>query len=276
MNAWQLVFHSPRRSPFPRDRHTVRRLVRVIVRVVGGALLAFHISDTHVHVLVLADRDRAGRLAQAVGLALAAATAGALPPAAITPIQNADHLRAAFEYVVCNDEKHGVVPDPWRENSNLPDLLGARRVASSTVGAVRDHLPRIAGAHLRKLAGWIDLPLVVATPELVREHVVDAAASVVARADLGSRQGDVRRVITAACQLARDAGIGGDETASLLGIGTTTAFRKRAAEPANALCVAALRLQLQVRVALPLLDALPFGDEPARTPWAERTRVLPR
>ena len=276
MDAWQLVFHSPRRSPFPRDRYTVRRLVRVIVRVVGGTLLAFHISDTHVHVLVLADRDRAGRLAQALGLALAAATAGALPPAAITPIQDADHLRAAFEYVVCNDEKHGVVPDPWRENSNLPNLLGARRVAVTTVGAVRDHLPRVAGTHLRKLAGWIDLPLVAATPEIVRAHLLDAAAAAVARPDLRSRHGDVRRVITAACQLAADVGLGAEETAAILEIGPSTVFRKRVVEPANALCVAALRLQLQVRVARPLLDALPFGDEPARTPWSERKKVLPR
>lgn len=276
MNAWQLVFHSPRRTPFPRDRATIRRLVRVIVRVVGAELLAFHISDTHVHVLVLADRGRAGRLAQALGLALGAALEQALPPAAITAIEDADHLRAAFEYVVCNDEKHGVVPDPWRENTNLPDLLGARRVAASTIGAVRDHLPRVAGAHLRKLAGWHDLSPLVATPELLREHLASAAAAVVARTDLLSRHQDVRSVIAAACLLAREVAIGADETAGILGIGVSTAFRKRASDKANLLYVAALRLQVHVRVAFPEVGALPFGAEPARTPWKERKKVLPR
>ncbi len=255
---------------------TVRRLVRVVVRVVGAELLAFHISDTHVHVLVLATRLRAGRLAQALALALGTALEQKLPPAAITPVQDADHLRAALEYVLCNDEKHGVVPDPWRENTNLPDLLGARRVAASTIGALRDHLPRVAGAHLRKLAGWHDLPPLVATPELLREHLADAAAAVIARSNALSRYEDARMVIAAACLLTRDVAIGADEAAGLLGIGLSTAFRKRAADKVNLLYVAALRLQLQVRVAFPEVGAVPFGDEPARTPWSERKKVLPR
>ncbi len=276
MDAWQLVFHSPRRTPFPRDRATVRRLVRVVVRVVGAELLAFHISDTHIHVLVLAQRARAGRLAQALGLALAAALDQPLPPAAITPIQDADHLRAAFEYVVCNDEKHGVVPGPWREHTNLPDLLGARRVAASTIGAVRDHLPRVAGAHLRKLAGWHDLPPLVVTPDLVREHLAEAAAAAVGHTGTLSRHADIRSVIGAACLIAREAELSADTTAAILGIGVSTAFRARSADNGSLLSVAALRLQLRVRVALPVLGPLPFGDEPARTPWSERKKVLPR
>ncbi len=275
MDAYQLVFHSPRRAAFPRDRATVRRAVRAIVAAAGAALLAFHLSDTHVHVLVLANRARAGRLAQALSAALRRALRTCLPPASITEINGGDHLSAAFEYVLCNDQRHGVEPDPWRENTNLPDLLGARVTASRTVGRVRAALPRITGDHLRELAGWREVVRVELSAAMGREHLADGASAVIARPGLVGRQRDVTAVTIAAAHLAAEVGLDPTESAATLDVALSSGRRHRAAAP-DATLLAALRLQLDVRAARPLRVEAPFAAGDAPPAWEERRRVLPR
>ncbi len=270
MDAFHITFQSPRRVTFPRDRPTVRAAVRTIVRVCGAALLVFHLSDTHVHVVVFAGRARAGRLAQALGRALASLFTASLPPAGIEAIKDGGHLRSTFGYVLCNDERHGVVPDPWRENSNLPDLLGARLTAFATVPATRDALPRITGEYLREIAGWSSVPPAPEADPLnvdhVRGHLADAAASIVAHRDLASKRPEVVLARTAAAHVGAAAGLPAGELAALLELTPSTLFRLRQ-NPAPGAAIRALETQLRMRAALPLPAEASFGEEPSRPAW---------
>lgn len=245
--------------------------MRAIVRVCGRRLLVFHVSDTHVHVVVLSDRAVAGRLAQALGLALAAVFCAPLPAAGITPIDDAAHLRSTFVYVLRNDERHGVVPDPWRENSNLPDLLGARVTALSTAAATRGVLPRIDAAFLRELAGW-ELPQLrrAFEPALVREHLRDSAAAIVAAADLVSRRPQVVAARIAAVHIGLTAGIPEAELGAILGVDPKTIRRRSRVIPAENL-LRALERQLEVRSLAPRPPEQSFAEEAPRPVWGRRT-----
>lgn len=224
------------------------------------------------HVVILTDRAVAGRLAQALGLALAAVFGAPLPAAGITPIEDAAHLRSTFEYVLRNDERHGVVPDPWRDNSNLPDLLGARVNALSTAAATRGALPRIDAAFLRGLAGWelarLREPL---APDLVREHLRDAAAAIVAEGDLASRRPLVVAARIAAVHAGLGAGLSKVELAAVLGVDAKTIRRRARARPAANL-LRALDQQLRVRAAAPRPPESSFADEAPRPGWGRGTR----
>lgn len=270
MDAFHITFQSPRRVTFPRDRATVRTAVRTIVRVCGATLLVFHLSDTHVHVVVLSGRARAGRLAQALGRALASLFGAALPPAGIETIKDSGHLRSTFGYVLCNDERHGVVPDPWRENSNLPDLLGARLTAFDTVTATRDVLPRIDGEYLRELAGWSSVPAAANAPppnvDHVRAHLTDAAAAIVAFPTLLSKRPEVVLARTAAAHVGASTGIPIGDLAGMLGLSPSALFRLRHNPPPGP-AIRALETQLRMRAALPLPAEASFGEEASRPAW---------
>lgn len=270
MDAFHLTFQSPRRASFPRDRATVRAAVRTIVRVCGPALLVFHLSDTHVHVVVLVDRARAGRLAQALGRALAALFGGPLPSAGITIIDDGGHLRSTFAYVLCNDERHGIVPDPWRENSNLPDLLGARLTAFPTVAATRRVLPRIDGEYLRELAGWSALPAAQASAPLdvdhVRTHLTDATAAIVAHENLASMRPELVTARTAAVHVATSLGGLPGSLSTQLDV-TPSTLRRLRHRDAPSTAIHALETQLRVRALVPLPSEGSFGEEAPRPAW---------
>ncbi|GDX81701.1 hypothetical protein LBMAG42_35120 [Deltaproteobacteria bacterium] len=233
-------------------------------------MLVFHVSDTHVHVVVLVDRARAGRLAQALGLALASLFGAPLPPAGITTIEDGGHLRSTFAYVLCNDERHGVVPDPWRENSNLPDLLGARLTAFSTVAATKSVLPRISGDYLRELAGWSGLPKSTAatTLDLDQAHpqLADATAAIVAHANLSSKHPDLVVARGAAVHVATSFGLSTIALAEILDLTPSTVRRLRHSNP-PARTIRTLETQLRMRTLLPLPVETAFGEEAPRPAW---------
>ncbi len=255
-------------TPLCRDRSASRRAVGALLRGSAGApLLAFHFSDSHVHVLALVDRAAAGRLAQRLGVALGAVLGDGLLPAQFTVVRDQTHLARTFEYILRNDEKHGVAPDPWRENSALPDLLGLRALDSELVRSVRRALPRVDGSDLRAMGGWPELE-----PVATIEGVVDAAAAALALPQLVGRGGEAvagRRAIVAMFPLEKVASLAG-----ILGRSSDAVRVLRAAPPPRSELPRAIGLQLALRAAVPLPAEGPFAANSAKIAWAARARVL--
>ncbi len=249
-------------------REGVRRVVAAVLQACEGApLLAFHLSDSHLHVLVALDRVAAGRLARKLRLQLR----GALGPVVLetrhTPIRDAAHLANTFEYILRNDEKHGVVPDPWRENGALPDLLGLRVLQSSLLREVRRTLPRIHGADLRTMAGWREL-VPVEAPATV-DAALTAAKAVLALPDLSGRASAVLTARRAVAGLLP--GEAPKAVAAALRCSEWTA-RRLAAAPTPPEVLRAIKLHLALQVAVPLPPETPYPLQGAPTPWAARAR----
>lgn len=276
MNAFQLILSSQDGAPWRLGQGGLRAVIRAICRVVGKELLLFHVSDTHVHVLVLASRERAGRIAQALNLALAAALGVLLSAVRVRPVRDLGHLDWLLTYILCNDQKHGVLPHPWRENSNLPDLLGARLTASSTIPKLRDALPRVDRRRLLELAGWPPLSGTLA-PELavLRAELADAASAVFSLHTLRGKAPTEQAAVTAACHAASVAGLLPEDTMAILSISRTTYYRHLAL-PSDQRADRALARQLHLRTLVPRKEDLSYSADDDRQPWGERSARLRR
>lgn len=264
-----LVFRAGGPAPIAPGRAEVRRVVAALLGVcVDVPLLAFHVSDTHVHLLVALHRPDAGRLAQRVTLALRPAVAPGLRCAGYTEVRDPPHLANTFEYVLRNDEKHGVTPDPWRENSALPDLLGLRARPSRLLPTVRRYLPRVNGAALRAMAGWPEL--VAAEGAVGVEAAVAAVTAALALGELSGRRAvavDGRRV------LAHLFASTPAPLAAALGR-TVESLRVLRATPPREDVLRATRMQLSLQASVPLVAPGPFGTAEAPPPWRETPRFL--
>ena len=256
------------RASIGRDRETTRRVVGALLRGGRGApLVAFHLSDGHVHVLALLDRVASGRVAQRLGVALRAVLGDILEPAQFTLVRDQTHLARTFEYILRNDEKHGVEPDPWRENGALPYLLGLRDVDSELLRTVLRVLPRVHGSDLRAMAGWPEFDVVASN-----DGVADAAAAALALPALTGRRAAVvaarRAIVTmfpavSAVSLAQALGVSREDVRVL-----------RGSPPARPELVRAIGLQIALRSAVPLPAEGAFSTVGARLAWPERRRVL--
>lgn len=227
-------------------------------REASSTILALRVVDTHIHLVTCADRPVAGRLAHDSETSMRWQLR--LPPAfaaaRFVDVDDIWHIRRAFDYVIGNAERHGVLSDPLFEGSNLMDLLGLRVMGRASASSVRRLLPRLTRDRLVELfrAGPQDLPLRAFDPktpdaEAGLPHLVEAAASAAClpRLELASAEAHAAR--RAAAHVVSEWRTP-TESAQLLQVHRSTLYRHLESPP-DPLLASAIRAQLQLRAFLP-------------------------
>ncbi len=234
-----------------------RALAAAVHGVAGRTLLAFRGSDTHVHLLLLADRVSPGRTAQALAVALHARLGLRAPfePARIKPVANQSHLESAFDYILRQDERHGFGSDPWHDASVLPDLLGLRALGGDVQERVQEHLPRVEHRRLIALLGVEALH--AGRDAGLAQEAATAAAALTRLAGHAPRTVEARRALVAYLD-----GLGARQD-----LGRRAAWRLRKL-PADPKLVRAIALQVGFREDLRARWAV---EEPERLATAQVT-----
>ncbi len=260
MDSWHLTFSTRGRVVLFADEARRRSAVRAIFAVVGDHLLLFCIVDDHVHVVVHGDRQRAGRLAQALLLSLRALGAPALQAAHLRPVENRRHLQWLVRYCIDQPRKHGLQqhgrdqrPALWTGSCFL-DLVGARHIEGGALHIDRA-LPRLRLATVMEQAGLPGEPVRPADdallggvgPARLREA---ASAALAVDPALTGRSAPVVAARRVTAQLAQAAGFPVSLLATTLGLSHQAAGRLRRA-PVDPAAVRATR----VRLALEALTA---------------------
>ncbi|MDP2310840.1 MAG: hypothetical protein Q8P18_32780 [Pseudomonadota bacterium] len=266
MRSFHLTFAAVgRHALFPTERAR-RAAVRALGRVAGAWIVLFAIVDDHVHVVVLCEEERVGRLARAIVLALRPVASAALEPAFVRPVRDRGHLESLVGYVLTQQAHHGLAEHgALATGSCYRDLLGARLVPGLTL-RIGQALPRF---RLREACRHVALPEVELCPvtlDVVRAagaaRVVAAASAALAVApELIGNAAEVVEVRRAAVQLALTSGIHLAEMAHALGIGVGTARRLAVREVAEPV-LRAIRLELALEAAVGAAAGLAAPCEP--------------
>ncbi|MCA9297657.1 MAG: hypothetical protein KDA28_01245, partial [Phycisphaerales bacterium] len=105
------------------------RAVRTIIAVGGDALLAFHVVDDHVHLLLRGDRRATDELAARIRRALERDLGVMLADPRPSLVEGDRLARNRLEYVLCQNEEHNLDRDDalWL-GSSLWDYLGLRSI----------------------------------------------------------------------------------------------------------------------------------------------------
>jgi hypothetical protein len=226
-------------------------MVRALARVAGESVVLFCVVDDHVHLVVLCERQEAGRIARRVLLALRPLAAAEVDPARVRPVESRSHLQSLVRYVLAQPRHHqlGVHPALF-DGSCFVDLVGARVLDGLTL-RIRDALPRLRVRDVYESVGLRPVRLGSATREeiraagAVRLAAAGAAALGLARTLEGKRP-PVVRARTAVCRIGDAVGIPASELAYALGI-TQQATRRLAGKAIDErfLKGVALRLALE-------------------------------
>ena len=225
-------------TPTVAARREFGRCVLTIARPFD--LLACRWVDTHGHLEIMGSREEAGELTRRVeiGLQQRLKPGARFQPAHFEPMNSIGHVRSTFFYIVGQLTRHGADVDRRHDASNVPDLIGARRVGARTV--VRQYLSRTKRQEILEAAGLVD-------PEPYEPQpfeLADAAAASIGRAALVGQAEDVVEARIAAVRFAGELPIHWIPTE--LAISTRTVHRLRAAEPDPAL-LRAIKQQLAMR-----------------------------
>jgi len=274
MDCWQLtIASSDRRHAFA--DHAVRLVVvHVLVRIAGPVALLWCVVDDHLHLVVACTRAEAGRLAQRLSLALAAAVPEAgLDPARICAVQDRRHLYTLVPYVLTQTWKHGLPGHPGRwEASCFADLIGARVLSGYDPRPLTRALPRLTE---REILDAVEVPPAAIRPfeegrldTLLPADLVAAAASAVGVPDLSGSRRPVVEAKRVVARFARGQGWPTVRLAELLGVHPASA-RRFATAVANPRVERAFRRQLTLRASVPaerrtafaVPEALPGGWE---------------
>jgi hypothetical protein len=155
-------------------------------------------------------------------------------------MQSIGHVRSTFFYIVGQLTRHGVDVDRFHDASNVPDIIGARRVGVRNAMVVKRHLPRTKRQEILEAAGLVD-------PEAYEPQpfgLADAAAAAIGREALVGQADDVVDARIAAVRFASSLPTGW--IATELAISVRTVHRLRAAEHDPAL-MRAIKQQLAMR-----------------------------
>jgi hypothetical protein len=249
------TFSSDGRHPLFPTLAVRRAAVRCILRVAPETIL-FCVVDDHLHVVVVADRARTGRIAASLLQALRPIAAAPLLPARATPIETRRHLEfLADRYILEQSKKHGL-PDPLAlyEGSGFPDLAGARVVDPAIGGRLVAALPRYRMRRAYRAVGLDEKPVQPLADERVRAlgavRIAAATEAALAAAPGSRGNGPVERLARCATvQLATSVGIAIDEVAFALRITRASATRlAHRSVPKSVLDAVRKRLALEVLV----------------------------
>ncbi len=228
--GWHLTFADEGRNPLVFSEQARRLIVRTVTRVAGRCLSLFGVVDDHLHVVVLCLRRRAGRLAQALTLALVPFNPR-LRASTPRPVEGRQHMESLVPYILKQVWRHQVVgahPALW-SGSCFQDLIGAR-VLDGLALQIGAALPRF---ELRTVYRAVGLNIDQLAPLGCEAIRALGAARLVAGASaalcVGPRQGGntagVARARRCVAQLAVRVGISLPEVAWALGISPCTARR---------------------------------------------------
>ncbi|MES2643098.1 MAG: hypothetical protein V4850_26685 [Myxococcota bacterium] len=228
-------------APSVPARRALARVVRTLGRTAG--LLVFRLPDSHLHVVLLCSRERAGRFAHDLEVALRRRLClpARFAPAHLVEIRDQPHLENVVDYVLRNQEHHGATADPLHDASNLPELLGLRVGGGWLVGAVREAVPRLRRRRLLEILGAPAL-----TPVWDPAFAVDAAAAAVGHPSLAGKDPEVVAARAAVVWLWQGRQL---DIAAALGVDVRTVRRHAASSPVPAL-EAAILGQIGLRHAL--------------------------
>ncbi|MDY0001647.1 MAG: hypothetical protein RBU30_10160 [Polyangia bacterium] len=191
-------------SAIARDAPERRTLAEVVLdKGVKTDLHCFALPDTHLHMSALCDKVQPGELCRRVGISLkrqlrTQAGFQMYPP---IPIQDQRHLEQLTRYILTQHQRHQVHADPFREATNLPDLLGLRAIGGEyTLANLRRLLPRLSREHLLE---WLGAPglrpdLAPLAPEGLWRSLAEAACRAACLPDLsgsGARAVAARRAV---------------------------------------------------------------------------------
>ncbi len=230
-------------------------VARIVLRIGQSfRLLTFCTADSHIHIESICERKRAGQFARRVELAVGRKLrlGSSFSPAHVKPIEDQRHLSNGFDYICSQQQRHGIANDPYRDGSNLPDLLGMRVIGAYTADNVRAFLPRINRQQLLSYFDDIDLE----QPCTSLRQLYEASAAAIGRVELTGNQPDVVAARRAAVHLA-SAQLSTVEIAELLRIRPRAARRLRLKPPAPPL-LKAIDLQLRLRSGAKAPTAIPF------------------
>lgn len=249
---WHVTIASvDRLAIFPSDAQR-RRAAVAIARVGGASILLFCAADDHVHLVIVGERARAGRVAANVSLALRRIAAAPLDEARIRPVRDRGHLHALVRYVLDQTSHHDLStaahPALW-PGSSFSDLVRARILPGFDPRALREALPRLSAADLFRAVGLAKIG--PAADELLAGIGIAAlgrhAAEVVGQDSLQQRHVNGARALVAA--LGVRLGVPVARVADAVGT-TVRHTRRLAALPPSAELEAALRLQVGLRHAV--------------------------
>ncbi len=228
-------------APTPAERRALARVTLAIGE--PFRLLAFRAADTHAHVEAACSVEDGYELARRIEIALHYRLKLEVPfqRARVKPIADQWHLYNTFDYTFRQERHHGTDSDPLFEASNLPDLLGLRRLGDASAESVRMLLPRVRRERLLDHLGGPDLDAAAASVDALG----DSAAAAFALPHLGGRGIELARARLAAVHAIGDAAPT-PSIAAALEIGDR-GVRALAAKQAPAEDVRAVTLQLRLR-----------------------------
>jgi hypothetical protein len=131
-------------------------LARAVFRTVPrDRLFVFRCADTHLHLLLHLPREGAGEVARRLEISLQRTLDLDTPfqRAHFRPVRDPFHLQSAFLYILRQEARHGLTPDPLHEAGSLLDLLGLRICGAHTLPLVRANLPRLRSEDLHTILG---------------------------------------------------------------------------------------------------------------------------
>jgi len=220
---WHLVVESEGRQALFHEEVELRDVVRALAAIAGAETVLFCVVDEHLHVVVFCSRERAGRLAQSIKLALKARTRVPLKhPTFIEPVENRPHLERLVAYVLKQPSHHNLPVHPalWTGSCFL-DLVGARSVGA--LGQrIGKFLHRFQLSEALEHVGLTGQSVPPADDERIRHagaaRLADAAAAALAvGSGLASERPEAVEVRGVVCFLAGVAGLSTRDTAAALG-----------------------------------------------------------